>query len=121
MYYKFTSEAVGCVVEGTVVLGVEHHLSDAVTVAEVDKCHAAHFAYSLYPAGESDLAAGVGEAKLAAGIGPEHFMCVLKLQLYLSKTIYLPVLDAMSIAGSGSRPRLRRRASTEGSLPRKLT
>ena len=62
LYHKFTAEVVGGVVESAVVLGVEHHLSDAVAVAEVDKCHAAHFAYALYPAGESHFAAGVGEA-----------------------------------------------------------
>ena len=47
-------------VEGGVNLVVEHYLSDAVAVADVDKSHAAHFAHTLYPAGKSDLSAGIG-------------------------------------------------------------
>ena len=72
LHHILAPEMGGCFLQIAVALHIGHYLCDAITVAEVDKGHAAHFPDTLHPAGESNLAARVGETELAACIGPVH-------------------------------------------------
>ena len=58
---------------------IENNLSYAVAVAEVDKSHAAHLAYTLYPSGKSNLLAFIGEPEFAAGVCSEHILGIIKI------------------------------------------
>ncbi len=51
---------------------IEHHLSNAVTIAKVDKQSTAVIAIAIDPATQGDLLASVGGAKFAASMGSQH-------------------------------------------------
>jgi hypothetical protein len=64
--------------EERLVLGAQHHLRDAVAVAQVDEQHAAVVAPGLHPAAEHDLFFRVLDPELAAGVGTQHDRLLLE-------------------------------------------
>ncbi len=50
-------------------IGVDHHLGDAVMVAQVDEEEAAVVAHAVHPAGQAHGRAGISGAKGGAGVG----------------------------------------------------
>jgi hypothetical protein len=56
-------------------LFVEHELGEAITIAEVDKSHTAHFARALHPSTEGDTLANFAQAEFATIVGSIHVAC----------------------------------------------
>ena len=71
-HHIFAAEGIGRGLEFGVDLGVEHHLGDAVAVADVDESHAAHFSDALHPTGDTGLAPRISQTQFAAGIVSIH-------------------------------------------------
>ena len=59
---ELTSQFVGTLTQCSIVSLIEHQLSQAITITEVDEGHATHFTASLYPSGQCDNAAGIRES-----------------------------------------------------------
>ncbi len=88
LYHEFTSELRGCFMQGRVSIGVKYYLGYSVAVTHINKCHAAHFAGTLYPSGQSHCASGIGKTQFAACISSKHsvnkLFSVANLQNYSS-------------------------------------
>lgn len=83
---KFTSDMVSLLAEVSVNLIIEHKLSDAVAVAEIDKSHTSHFAGTLHPTGQRNLLVKIGDTKLATSMRSIHIYNVFILTKEQSKT-----------------------------------
>ena len=68
----FATELVGLVAEVLVDGSVKHELCEAVAVAQVGECHAAHLTCALDPSGECYFLAGVGETQLSTSFRSIH-------------------------------------------------
>ena len=65
---ELTSEFVGTVAKLFVQSLVKNQLRDSITVAQVDKRHAAHLTAALDPSGKRNHAARIGETKLSTSL-----------------------------------------------------
>ena len=54
-----------------------YKLCDAITVSQVNEIERTHFAYSLYPSGQSNLLAYIRNAKLSASVCSVHICGIL--------------------------------------------
>jgi hypothetical protein len=66
-HYPFRSQLLG-VLEGRRI-GIDHHLGEAVVIAQVDEQHSAMVANAVAPAGQTYFLADVACAQGAAGMG----------------------------------------------------
>ena len=70
--HVFAPEFVGLCAKFGVGLFVKHELRDAVAVAQVDKCHAAHLAHALHPAGKRHAFADIIYTEFSASFCSVH-------------------------------------------------
>ena len=73
--HEFAAEFVGLGAKFCIGFFVEYELGDAITIAEVDKSHTAHFARALHPSGEGDTLANFAQAEFATIVGSIHIAC----------------------------------------------
>jgi hypothetical protein len=63
---------VGFFMQGEVLLGVEHHLGDAMPVPEIDKDDAAVVPAALHPSHQYDFLSDILSAQHIASMGSAH-------------------------------------------------
>ena len=63
---------IGLLTKSRIRIVVENYLSNTVTVAQVKKSHAPHFAHALHPSGKSYLFSGISKAEFTASVSSVH-------------------------------------------------
>ena len=67
-----TAQVTGLFAKFCVHVRVKHQLGDTVTVAEVNKSHTSHLAYTLYPSGQRHALSCISDSQFAACMISEH-------------------------------------------------
>ena len=66
-------------------MSVNYELSDTITVAEIDECHASKLSAFLHPTGQCDCLAYIFNAELSAGVCCVHICLVVYFRLKSDK------------------------------------
>ena len=68
LHHELAAQMVGGLGESRVGAVVEHYLSYAVTVAEVNESHTSHLTAALYPTCQRHLLINIGDTEFSAGV-----------------------------------------------------
>ena len=79
--HPFASKLVGTFAQGCIGLLVKHQLSDAITVAQVNKRHSSHLTSALNPSAQGYALSNIGKTKLATGLCSIHFIIITNYEL----------------------------------------